>query len=93
MNEELKPCPFCGHTKSRVMKKKIAGSRYCIPCSYIQYRYYVMCNKCYAKGGSIVSERMAHRNTSPYCPVEYTQDQVDIYKKKAIDAWNRRTEK
>lgn len=88
---ELKPCPFCGYKKARVMWKKIAGTNYQhYACSFIQQRYYVMCNKCYAKGGSIVTARMSYGNPSPYTPIRYSKELCESYKQKAIEKWNKR---
>ena len=88
--EEIKKCPFCGYNKSRIMVKKIAGSYIRSNYEFIQYRYNVMCNKCHAKGGSVVSARMAYGEVSIYKPVKWSKETTDMYKQKAIEAWNRR---
>lgn len=87
---ELKPCPFCGYTKSRVMEKKIRGSWIKALSNFVQVRYYVMCNKCHAKGGSVVSDRMAYDEVSIYTPVKFSKETTDMYKQQAIEAWNER---
>jgi len=88
---ELKPCPFCGYTKSRVMEKKIRGSyRSSYLSNFVQVRYYVMCNKCHAKGGSVVSACMSHDEVSIYTPVKYSKEVTAMYKQQAIESWNRR---
>ena len=88
--DKLKPCPFCGYTKSRVMVKKVRGSWPSGLSKFVQARYYVMCNKCYAKGGSVVSDYMAHDEVSIYLPVKFSKEVEDMYKQQAIEAWNRR---
>lgn len=45
MNEELKPCPFCGGTASKVFDKKWA--------------YTVVCNRCAASTGLCWSEEQS----------------------------------
>lgn len=84
---KLKPCPFCGHKKARIMVKKIAGTNKKYSGCFIQQRFYVMCNKCYAKGGSIVTKRMDYDNSSPF---SYSKELCENYKQKAIEAWNKR---
>ena len=54
--EELKPCPFCGWDKARIISRYLDTK-----IGYVgDYRYttehkrfYVRCNRCYAHGGSI----------------------------------------
>ena len=41
--KELKPCPFCGWTKLRIGQKT----------RYSKVAYFVICNKCHARGGTL----------------------------------------
>ena len=48
--EELKPCPFCGSTKLKLMKKNYNHK------GYTKQKLYVRCNKCNARGGTVSQE-------------------------------------
>lgn len=88
---ELKPCPFCGWKKARVTERKIAGSYH----NYHNYdfakiRFAVMCNKCKAKGASVVSKRLYHEGATTENHEALTNDAIMRYHEMAIEAWNRR---
>lgn len=91
--EKLKPCPFCGHTKSRITEKKIAGtyhSRIDPYRDFVRIRYCVMCNKCKAKGKSIFTPRMYYLVTESSGLVRYSAETCNYYKEQAMLAWNIR---
>lgn len=89
----LEPCPFCGHTKSRITQKKVAGtyhnwtdSRY----EFVKIRYRVMCNKCKATGKSIVTPKMYYRPIESLNRAIYSAETCRHYKEMAMYAWNLR---
>ena len=53
---ELKPCPFCGWKKARVLSRYVC-TRYRYIEDYRLYseerRAYIRCNRCHAHGGSV----------------------------------------
>ena len=54
--EELKPCPFCGWDKARIISRYLDTKiGYVGDYMYTteHKRFYVRCNRCYAHGGSI----------------------------------------
>ena len=87
---ELKPCPFCGWKKARVTERKIEGSYYYIDNRFVKIRFAVMCNKCKAKGASVVSKRLYHEGDENHEAL--TNDTIMRYHEEAIEAWNRRAE-
>lgn len=51
MADELKPCPFCGHPKSRLLFKR----EYCENAEgfvAVRYRIWRACNKCWARAAT-----------------------------------------
>lgn len=77
MNEELKPCPFCGSTRLSIKsRRRKAGLGMEIAATYS-----VRCNVCKARGG------VAGIDTSRR---EYLEKKVNA-EKIAVDMWNRRT--
>ena len=88
---ELKPCPFCGWKKARVIERKIEGSyRFYNKYDFATIRFAVMCNKCKAKGASVVSKRLFHEGDENHEAL--TNDTIMRYHEEAIEAWNRRAE-
>lgn len=49
MNKELKPCPFCGNSKVKLVKKNI------IYKGHKAYVASIRCNCCNARGGTIIN--------------------------------------
>lgn len=72
--DKLKPCPFCGSEKVKVMLKhdRIYGR-----CWFVQ------CQNCYSKGTSMVESMDRQEPEEAY-------DQIISATNKAKDAWNRR---
>lgn len=83
MNEELKPCPFCGG-KGRVSGREI---RYFGQNDYgakkIRYGVQVICGRCKARG-PLVTETVV---------LGYGGDNVLTETERAIELWNGRSEK
>lgn len=65
--KELKPCPFCGWTKLRIGQKT----------RYSKVAYFVICNKCHARGGSSGASI-------------YSYEGQNKAKNEAIRKWNER---
>lgn len=94
---ELKPCPFCGWNKARLMERKIAGSYGNYGHSdFVRVRVTVMCNKCKATSPSIVSPKLWYEGREPKFFDENREFENLAshmkYRRKAIEAWNRRVE-
>ena len=80
--ERLKPCPFCGHPRSRLLFKR----EYCEDAEgrvAVRYRICRACNKCGARGGYVFTEPH-ERDFHPMC------EWADAYRAEADDKWNRR---
>lgn len=80
--DELKPCPFCGHPRSRLFYKKEhcedEGGRVAV-----RYRIWRACTKCWAHGGyAITAPLLCDKN--PRC------DWAGAYRAEADAKWNRR---
>lgn len=72
MPNELKPCPFCGSTKLKLVKKatKYHGRK--------AYRASVRCNCCHARGGTVTNL------TIPYAVKEdVEQEAIDRWNRRA----------
>lgn len=79
---ELKPCPFCGHPKSRLLFKR----EYCEDMKghvAVRYRICRACNKCGARGGHVLTEPQLW-DKDPRC------DWADADRAEADSKWNRR---
>lgn len=72
--DKLKPGPFCGSEKVKVVLKH---DRTCGRCWFVQ------CQKCYSKGTSIVESIDCQEPEEAY-------DQIISATNEAKDAWNRR---
>ena len=92
MNEKLKPCPFCGYDKAKVMSKKLEGSYSSEFTLHIKVRYYVMCNRCHAESSPVIANMVTYIPYESLCGT-YTKENIDMYKQQAIEKWNRRAEK
>ena len=49
MSKELKPCPFCGSDKLKLVKKK---TKYKGHNAYVAS---IRCNSCHARGGTVIN--------------------------------------
>lgn len=52
MTEELKPCPFCGSEKTKLIKNSTLYGFNGLDERIEQHKFYVRCNKCFARGGT-----------------------------------------
>ena len=76
---ELLKCPFCGSDKLKVEHK----NKFKDPWKKIvRMSFYVMCNRCHAKGSTITKD------------ISYSDETIEISKAKneAIEKWNMRAE-
>ena len=82
---ELKPCPFCGHEKLKITKKRSGNYRRTGDC------FQIICNKCKARGPIFTAQydvKLHRWGDSLYAtanPAVTAQA-----KQLAVDAWNRR---
>lgn len=82
MADELKPCPFCGHPRSRLLFKR----EYCEDAKgrvAVRYRICRACNKCGARGGHVFTDPL-ERDACP--KFEWAR----AYRAEADSKWNRR---
>lgn len=76
---ELLKCPFCGSDKLKVGHK----TKFKDPWKKIvRMSFYVMCNRCHAKGNTITKD------------ISYSDETIEISeaKNEAIEKWNMRAE-
>ena len=100
----LKPCPFCGSESSRLQKKE--RGYYWLESLVAEIRiekaaYYVVCNRCHARGGVATGRFVGYVRTAQYFgPFDDVKIEVptpegtttrDEVKKTAVDLWNIRT--
>lgn len=79
---DLKPCPFCGHPKSRLSYKR----EYCEDGNgevAVRYQVYRRCNRCGARSGYVFTDPQRW-DMHPMC------DWAESFRKAADDKWNRR---
>lgn len=76
MNNELKPCPFCGGNRIAYSMKTATSNYERI------YRTAMYCEDCNAYGGRVI--------VHPTHSDRYDIERFDANKQAAIDAWNRR---
>ena len=102
MNEELKPCPFCGgRGKVSFKDYKFIGKNH-YGDRKIRYRVQVICNKCKSRGKPIITEPLVNPNPylSKWGNIYYEESELcekatEMFKpfvEKAIAAWNKRVE-
>lgn len=73
---KLKPCPFCGSEKAKVI---LEHDRTCGRCWFVQ------CQGCYAQGTSIVESINGQEPDEAY-------EQIVSATNRAKEAWNRRVD-
>lgn len=81
--DKLKPCPFCGGTKLKIDQKTSSTTKWNKETGRLEKLVVVTvrCNKCHTRGPT----------TSMYA--SYYDRPTKLLEEKAIDAWNRRTER
>ena len=102
MNEDVKPCPFCGgkgkvsFKDSRFIGQNLKGDK------KLAYRVQVICNKCRGRGAPVMTDGLINPHPyiskwgNVYCHASPTLASVrqtemfEPYVIRAIDAWNRR---
>lgn len=58
MNENIKPCPFCGSENVKLLKKRT------MYYGHTAYTASIRCNRCHARGGTVINL------TAPYAVKE-----------------------
>lgn len=99
----LKPCPFCGWDGVKIQKKE--RGYYWLESLVAEIRiekaaYYVVCNRCHARGGVVTGRFVGYVRTAQYLgPFDDVKVQIhhpegtttrDEVKKQAVELWNRR---
>lgn len=90
MNEELKPCPFCGSKKLKIQGThgRIGATGTDEPVT--RETYSVRCNVCHARGGAVGGKVILTRLRLRESELPNWASSKDSLKEKAIGAWNRR---
>lgn len=90
MNEELKPCPFCGSKKLKIQgtQRKIGATRTDEPVA--RETYSVRCNVCHARGGAVGGKVILTRLRLRESELPNLASSRESLQENAIKAWNRR---
>lgn len=81
MDNELKPCPFCGKTKFKIDSKKSTSCNWSSEKQKMEYLHVVTvrCNCCHTRGPTVsVYLENGHYNVT------------ELLQSEAADVWNRR---
>lgn len=96
MKLELKPCPFCGYEKPRLMYRESDFSgKNDNGDKKSKYVFYIKCNKCHSRGKPIKSDYLINANpwiyewSGEHC-YNYDTTKYDTWINKAAAEWNRR---
>lgn len=81
MQNELKPCPFCGGKDIRY-SLKITGR------FDVKYHASMYCNKCHCYGARTLTQSMRHNDYKGRQQIEKDEN----IKQQAIEKWNRRVD-
>ena len=91
MNNELKPCPFCGGMKLKIERKSVYAGTNGLGQRVERMTYSVRCNKCHARGGAVGGKVLSlYRFSITKLPDWATTDVA--LKQQAIEVWNRRAD-
>lgn len=89
---ELKPCPFCGGTKLKVMSKSAKAGHTGLDEPVVNMTFSVRCNVCHARGGAIGGKVIWGRMYSTHDEdLPQWATTAHILREKAITMWNTRT--
>lgn len=92
--QEIKPCPFCGNPKVKLVKNARFYT-FSYGDKYIErVKYSVRCGVCYARGGLASGLVVNYGNCENDVPASYRNKIAtdDELQEKAIELWNRRIE-
>ncbi len=90
---ELKPCPFCGSTKLKIMSKSAKAGYTGIDEPVDNMTFSVRCNVCHARGGAIGGKAIRGRRYFTHGgDLPQWATTVHILREKAIALWNTRTQ-
>lgn len=86
---ELKPCPFCGGTKLKMVRKSRLAGWNGLDMRVEMHTFSVRCNTCHARGGAAGGRVMNDPWTLCTQPPDWATTDKTL-ETKAINAWNRR---
>lgn len=86
---DLKPCPFCGSHKLKVMKASTLAGWNGLDMRVERHTWSVRCNVCKARGGAVGGKVLVQRlpNGFELPPWAITDEKL---RAECIEAWNRR---
>jgi Lar family restriction alleviation protein len=83
MNNDLKPCPFCGYASPKITEKRSGNYR------RTGDMFQILCGKCKARGPIYTAKYTRSGEYGKYNYAKEPTAQLEA-QQKAIDAWNRR---
>lgn len=89
---ELKPCPFCGSSKSSIKSKSHVAGWTGIDARVDEMTFSVRCNVCHARGGTVSGKVIT---TLLYMYKDHMPEwatRAETLKQKAAEMWNRRAD-
>lgn len=97
MNDNLKPCPFCGgKAKLMARQQRFCGKTYGGK-TFIRWAVYIKCNRCHSRGKPIITKPMEESfyrtgfyKTYYRYGIESQTLAFKPYVEEAIEKWNRR---
>ena len=86
---ELQPCPFCGGTKLKMVRKSRLAGWNGLDMRVEMHTFSVRCNTCHARGGTAGGRVIYTPWTRCAQPPDWATTDKTL-EAKAINAWNRR---
>lgn len=90
---ELKPCPFCGSTKLKVMSKSAKAGYTGVEDRVNNITFSVRCNVCHSRGGAVGGKVIVGTRYLTFGgDLPQWATTCHILRQKAIYLWNTRTQ-